>query len=75
MDIEHVPRTRPGWPELVRRVQRELDQIAVGTIITGAFEYKGGLRLEIEHPSGLTPSQRSEIERIIDNAQVASSYL
>lgn len=75
MDIESVPTTNPGWPELVRCVQRELDAIAVGTIITDAWDYKGALRLELEYPSRLTNAQRAEIERLVELAEAVSTYL
>lgn len=75
MDLDDVPRTRPGWPELVLRLQRVCDAIAVGTIITDAWEYRFALRFELEYPAGLNATQRAEIERLVDNAQVASAYL
>ena len=66
---------RPPLQELVIRLQRELESVAPGTIIKAAWDYKGGLKFDLELPGHLTRRQRYEVDRLIDHAEAASKFL
>jgi hypothetical protein len=74
MELEHCG-LRSEWVDLVLRVQRELDAVAIGAIVRDAVPYKGELRFDIELPANLGAEQRREIRRLVDNAEVASRFL
>lgn len=75
MKLGDVPASRAACPELVFCLQRELDAVAVGTIITRAVEHQGALRFTLDYPARLNSVQPAEIDRLVDNAQIASRYL
>jgi hypothetical protein len=66
---------RPILAELLRRLQRELDDVALGTIIRDAHEHRGRLLLDLEVPAHLTPEQHREVDMLVDHAKAAARYL